>query len=71
MTEDKKDFVSKCEQFQRTNDNFTKPGSVLHPIPVEPEVWKQVNFHKDYTHMICTYMVYIDIDVHDLYISYG
>jgi hypothetical protein len=45
MTDDVKDFVSKCERCQRTNDKFTKPGSVLHPIPIEPEVWKQVNLH--------------------------
>ena len=45
MTDDVKDFVSKCERYQRTNDKFTKPGSVLHPIPIEPEVWKKVNLH--------------------------
>ena len=40
MTNDVKDFVTLCERCQRTNDKFTKPGSVLHPIPIEPEVWK-------------------------------
>ena len=45
MTDDVKDFVSICERCQRTNDKFTKPGSVLHPIPIEPEVWKQVSMH--------------------------
>ena len=50
MTDDVKDFVSKCERYQRTNDKFTKP---VHPIPIESESWKQVNLHNSYTHLIC------------------
>ena len=38
MTDEVKNFVSKCERCQRTNGKFIKPGSVLHPIPIEPEV---------------------------------
>ena len=57
MTDDVKDFFSKCERFLRTNDKYAKPESVLHPISTESEVWKQVNLHNSYTHMIC--------DIHD------
>ena len=53
MTDDVKDFVSICKRCQRTNGKFTKPGSVVHLISIEPEVWKQVNLHYSYTHLIC------------------
>ena len=53
MTNDVKDFVSIFERFQRTNDKFAKPGSALRPISIEPEVWKQINLHNSYTHLIC------------------
>ena len=28
---------------QRVNDKFSKSTPKLHPVPVEPEVWKQVS----------------------------
>ena len=43
MADDMKDFFSPKVKDQHTNDMFTKPGSVLYSIPIEPEVWKQVN----------------------------
>ena len=36
------DFVKRCDVCQRVNDRFCKPPTELHPIPVSPEVWKQV-----------------------------
>ena len=35
-------FIRTCEQCQRVNDKFQKPTALLHPIPVEPQVWYQV-----------------------------
>ena len=39
------DFVKRCDVCQRVNDRFCKPPTELHPIPVSPEVWKQVMHH--------------------------
>ena len=42
MTEDIKDFVKRCPKCQTMNASFNKSNAVLHPVPVEPDVWKQV-----------------------------
>ena len=44
MSGDIKDYVQKCDRCQRNNDKFRKPSAILHPIPIEPEVWQQVDF---------------------------
>ena len=36
------DYIKRCDVCQRVNDRFDKPPHHLHPIPVSPEVWKQV-----------------------------
>ena len=35
-------FIKQCDRCQRNNDVLVKPHSALHPIPVPPEVWRQV-----------------------------
>ncbi len=36
-------FLKNCEVCQTTNDaKFVKEAAPLHPIPVKPEVWRQV-----------------------------
>ena len=37
-----KQYVAMCDACQRVNDRFKKPPQELRPIPVTPEVWKQV-----------------------------
>ena len=44
MTAEVKEYVRTCDVCQRVNDKFQKPPAELHPIPVSPEVWKQVTF---------------------------
>ena len=36
------DYIKRCDVCQRVNNRFNKPPCELHPIPVSPEVWKQV-----------------------------
>ena len=43
MWSDIKEYVRTCSVCQTTNDaKFIKKGAPLHPIPVKPEVWRQV-----------------------------
>ena len=42
MTDDIKEYVRKCEKCQKMNASFQKSNHQLHPIPVQPDVWKQV-----------------------------
>ncbi len=44
MTAEIVDYVKRCDVCQRVNDRFCKPPATLHPIPVSPQVWKQVKF---------------------------
>lgn len=40
---DVEQYVKTCSVCQRTNDvKFSKQAAALHPIPVKPEVWRQV-----------------------------
>ena len=44
LWKDVEEYVKRCDVCQRTNDaKFVKQGAALHPIPVMPEVWRQVN----------------------------
>ena len=43
MFHDVTEFVRTCVICQTTNDaKFVKQAAPLHPIPVKPEVWRQV-----------------------------
>ena len=42
MYEEIRGYVRTCDICQQVNDKFEKTSSELHPIPVTPEVWKQV-----------------------------
>lgn len=43
MWNDIKEYVQTCPVCQTTNDaKFIKKSEPLHPIPVKPEVWRQV-----------------------------
>ena len=40
---DVKEYIRTCTVCQTTNDaKFAKQSASLHPIPVKPEVWRQV-----------------------------
>ena len=40
------DYIKTCEVCQTTNDaKFVKEAAPLHPIPVKPEVWRQVQHY--------------------------
>ena len=46
MAKEVRDYVASCDICQRTNDGkFVKAAPSLHPIKVEPEVWKMVCFY--------------------------
>ena len=47
MTEDIREYVQSCEKCQRMNAKFVKSNTTLHPIPVEPKVWRQVSIILD------------------------
>ena len=43
LWDDVEECVRTCNICQRNNDaKFSKQGAALHPIPVKPEVWRQV-----------------------------
>lgn len=42
ITRDIKTYVSSCDKCQRTNPKLQKQSSQLHPIKVQPQVWKRV-----------------------------
>ncbi len=51
LWKDVHEYVRTCEVCQRTNDaKFVKEAAPLHPIPVKPEVWRQVR--------ICSFTCY-------------
>ena len=45
MAGEVRDYVATCDICQRTNEGgkFEKATALLHPIKVEPEVWKMVS----------------------------
>ena len=43
MNEDIRIYVQHCDKCQRMNTKFLKSDAKLHPVPIHPEVWKQVS----------------------------
>ena len=43
MNEDIRIYVQHCDKCQRMNSKFLKSDAKLHPVPIYPEVWKQVS----------------------------
>ena len=52
MTGDIKKFIETCDVCQRVNDKFSKPSTELCPIPVESEIWQQVQSYYFYSYML-------------------
>ena len=52
MTGDIKKFIETCGVCQRVNDKFSKPSAELCPIPVESEIWQQVQSYYFYSYML-------------------
>ena len=43
MNEEIRMYVRNCDKCQHMNCNFTKSNAKLHPVAIQPEVWRQVN----------------------------
>jgi len=55
LNQDVTDHIRQCDVCQRTNDaKFVKGSAALHPVAVEPKVWKQVIFSSSGLLTTCT-----------------